>query len=48
MRDKREFAATLKTIHGQPALEYGRLVGDFDFTRFVVHIRRAPRSEGVV
>lgn len=44
MRDKREFAATLKTIHGQPALEYGRLVGDFDFTRFVVHIRRAPAA----
>ncbi len=42
MRDKREFAATLKAIHGQPAAEYGRLIGDFDFTRFVIHVHRAP------
>jgi len=49
MRDKREFAATFKAIHGQPAAEYGRLVGDFDFTRFVIHVRRAPVvAEGCV
>jgi predicted ABC-class ATPase len=44
MKDKREFAATLKAIHGQPAAEYGRLIGDFDFTRFVIHVHRAPAA----
>lgn len=49
MRDKREFLAILKAIQGQPASEYARLIGDFDFTRFVVHVRRAPAPvEGAV
>ncbi len=53
MKDKREFLSVLRAIHGLPAAEYGRLVGDYDFARFVIHLRRAPtvlRSEveGVV
>jgi predicted ABC-class ATPase len=42
MRDKREFVSILKDIDGKSAGEYARLVGDFDFTRFVIHARRAP------
>ncbi|MCX7819434.1 MAG: ABC-ATPase domain-containing protein [Kiritimatiellae bacterium] len=53
MKDKREFLSVLRAIHGLPAAEYGRLVGDYDFARFVIHLRRAPtvlrgEVEGVV
>lgn len=44
MRDKREFLAILNGIQGQDASEYSKLVGDFDFTRFVMHILRPPVS----
>lgn len=42
MKDKREFLGVLRAIHGLSAAEYSRLVGDYDFTRFVIHLRRAP------
>ncbi len=53
MKDKREFLSVLRAIHGLPAAEYGRLVGDYDFARFVIHLRRAPQIlrgevEGVI
>jgi predicted ABC-class ATPase len=42
MKDKREFLAILRAVDGLPASEYGRLVGDFDFGRFVIHVPQAP------
>ena len=44
MKDRREFLAILKGIDGQDAAEYAKLVGDFDFSRFVLHIVRPPVS----
>ncbi len=44
MKDKREFLNVLRSIHGLPASEYARLVGDYDFARFVIHVRRAPTA----
>lgn len=47
MRDKREFFAILKSIDGQQAAEYGRLKGDFDFSRYVLHnVKIPPLEEG--
>lgn len=38
MRDKKEFYSILQSIHGRPHREYAKLVGDFDFSRFVLKI----------
>ena len=40
MRDKREFDGILRSIRGGEPAEYDKLVGDFDFTRFVLHSLR--------
>lgn len=42
MKDKREFVSVLRSIHDGPIKDYARLTGDFDFTRYVIHIRREP------
>lgn len=42
MRDKREFFNMLDDIDGKDISEYGRLVGDFDFSRFVLKITQIP------
>ncbi len=36
MKDKKEFYNLLTELDGQPVSEYQQLVGDFDFTRFVI------------
>jgi predicted ABC-class ATPase len=41
MRDKQEFFSMLAALDGKPLGEYGRLVGDFDFSRFVLKINQA-------
>ena len=38
MRDKKEFYNILTGINRQPAEEYSQLVGDFDFSRYVLKI----------
>jgi predicted ABC-class ATPase len=48
MRDKKEFEQILKSIDGKESAAYAKLVGDFDFTRFVLHsLRIAPGADGV-
>ncbi len=42
MRDKREFYNMLMDIEGKDSSEYARLVGDFDFSRFVLKISQVP------
>jgi predicted ABC-class ATPase len=42
MRDKREFYNVLMEIQGKDASEYARLVGDFDFSRYVLKISQVP------
>ncbi len=46
MRDKKEFYAILKAIDGQVPAEYAKLVGDFDFSRFVLHSLRIDAATG--
>ncbi len=36
MKDKKEFYNLLAELDGQPSSEYVQLVGDFDFTRYVI------------
>jgi predicted ABC-class ATPase len=36
MKDKKEFYNLLGELDGQPYPEYGQLVGDFDFSRYVI------------
>jgi predicted ABC-class ATPase len=36
MKDKKEFYNLLGELDGQPYSEYGQLVGDFDFSRYVI------------
>lgn len=42
MKDKQEFYGLLGQIDGQGVAEYGRIVGDFDFSRYIVKFNRAP------
>lgn len=42
MKDKREFLGVLRSVHGLPATEYARLIGDYDFLRYVIHVRKTP------
>ena len=42
MRDKREFFNIVDDIDGKDVSEYGRLVGDFDFSRFVLKVTQIP------
>ncbi len=45
MKDKDEFYQILSAIDGLDRAEYGRIIGDFDFGRFVLKINRVP-AEG--
>ena len=36
MKDKKEFYSLLTELDGQPFSEYEQLVGDFDFSRYVI------------
>ena len=38
MRDKKEFYSILQGIDGRAYSEYARIVGDFDFARYVLKI----------
>jgi predicted ABC-class ATPase len=42
MRDKKEFYAMLMDIADKPISEYGRLAGDFDFSRYVLKVSQVP------
>ncbi len=42
MRDKKEFYNTLMDIADKPVSEYGRLTGDFDFSRYVLKVSQVP------
>ena len=47
MRDKEEFFSILSSIDGGEFSEYAKLVGDFDFSRYVLKLNQIPReSEG--
>lgn len=45
MKDKQEFHQLLGEINGQAFSEYTRIIGDFDFSRYVVKFNRIP-AEG--
>ncbi len=42
MRDKKEFFNLLVDIDGKDVAEYSRIVGDFDFSRYVLKIAQIP------
>jgi predicted ABC-class ATPase len=42
MRDKKEFYNMLMDIADKPVSEYGRLAGDFDFSRYVLKVSQVP------
>lgn len=44
MRDKKEFYNMLMDIEGKPVSEYGRLAGDFDFSRYVLKVSHVPED----
>ena len=44
MRDKKEFYNILSSIDGQSVHEYNRLVGDFDFSRYVLKINNLDNA----
>lgn len=44
MKDKEEFYQTLTDIDGKDFTEYSRLIGDYDFTRFVIRISQVPQT----
>lgn len=47
MKDKREFFALLADLDGHPVSDYSRLLGDFDFGRFVLRVNRIVSDEGL-
>ncbi|MCX7900214.1 MAG: hypothetical protein N2444_09070, partial [Methylocystis sp.] len=48
MKDKQEFFETLAQLDEQPYRDYSRIMGDYDFGRYILRITRAPTdpSEG--
>lgn len=48
MRDKKEFHSLLEAIDGRPFKEYGRIVGDFDFSRYVLKFHMIPEDPDTV
>lgn len=44
MRDKEEFYSILKSIDGKAVAEYAQLIGDFDFSRYVLKISAVQRE----
>lgn len=45
MRDKKEFYNMVMDIQGQDVVEYGRLAGDFDFSRYVLKVSQVPTED---
>lgn len=45
MKDKEEFYNVLTEIDGLQGQEYARLVGDYDFSRFILKIMRVPQHD---
>ena len=48
MKDKKEFYTLLAELDGQPVSEYGQLVGDFDFARYVIKCNKVDVEEDEV
>ena len=46
MKDKKEFYNLLTELDGQPVAEYEQLIGDFDFTRFVIKCAKVIVDQG--
>ncbi len=46
MKDRKEFYSTLAEIDGQPVAEYERIVGDFDFARYVIKCAKIDTADG--
>lgn len=46
MKDKQEFYQLLNEIDGAEYAEYARVIGDFDFSRYVVKFNRVPAEAG--
>ncbi|MBP7829581.1 MAG: hypothetical protein KA248_06650 [Kiritimatiellae bacterium] len=46
MRDKEEFFGLLMEIEGKEVREYAKLIGDFDFTRYVLKINQVQDPAG--
>ncbi|MBU0677888.1 MAG: ABC-ATPase domain-containing protein [Verrucomicrobia bacterium] len=44
MRDKKEFFSILNSIDGKDFSEYSSLIGDFDFSRYVLKITQSPEN----
>lgn len=44
MKDKQEFFQLLATMDGKDVAEYRGIIGDFDFSRYVVKINRVPEA----
>ncbi|HEY8239926.1 MAG TPA: P-loop domain-containing protein [Kiritimatiellia bacterium] len=48
MKDKDEFYRLISEIDGRESAEYTRLIGDFDFGRYILKINRVPQDgEGI-
>jgi predicted ABC-class ATPase len=45
MKDKKEFYSLLAELDGQPFSEYEQLVGDFDFSRFVIKCAKVEMAD---
>ncbi len=45
MKDKKEFYNLLTGLDGQPATEYKQLIGDFDFSRYVIKCSKIEMDE---
>jgi len=45
MKDKKEFYNILTEIGGKPVAEYVRLIGDFDFSRYVLKLSHIPAED---
>ena len=48
MKDKREFYRLLSNLNGKPIEEYQQIIGDYDFTRFVIKCYPFKISENIV
>lgn len=42
MKDKQEFFEMLGEIDGRDFSEYGRIIGDYDFSRYILKVTRVP------
>ena len=46
MKDKQEFFQLLGTIDGKDLAEYRSIIGDFDFSRYIIKVNRVPEDPG--